>query len=534
MKRNLLGISLLTLAGLYILLSVVIIGLFLILDLPISIGIGISIFVVIIQFLIAPWLTDLSMKWFYKAKFENNIPDYLKKFINDECEKYNMKYPKIGYIEDGAPNAFTYGRTKNDARVILTKGIFDLLTEEEVKAVVGHELGHVTHYDMLFMTVAQLVPLILYFIFQVCTESDGKRSSNNDNDPRAIIGIVAYILYIISNYIVLWLSRTREYYADEFSIKETGNPNSLASALVKIGFGLNISNGTDEKGKKIRSTKDVGALGIFDSKTSKALIVSTNNDMNNKESIKNSMKWEMWNPWAFLCELNSTHPLISKRLLNISAYSQEYHQEPYIVFDLEKPESYVDDFLLELLIQFAPFASVIITVLLVFFVDVNIPLTIGIGGLFLTIFVFLGFKRSHRTNYTDKKIKDLLGEVKVSNITSIACILEGKLIGRGDPGCIFDENFILQDDTGIIFLDYNQPLTIVNKLFALFRSKDYIDKPVKVKGWYRRFPVPMVEIYEMSVEGKTKKIYTYIVSLVFIFILLALSIFFILGGLGVI
>ena len=43
-----------------------------------------------------------------------------------------MKYPKIGYIDDGAPNAFTYGRTKNDARIVLTRGIFELLTEEEV------------------------------------------------------------------------------------------------------------------------------------------------------------------------------------------------------------------------------------------------------------------------------------------------------------------------------------------------------------------------------------------------------------------
>jgi hypothetical protein len=56
------------------------------------------------------------------------------------------------------------------------------------------------------------------------------------------------------------------------------------------------------------------------------------------------MKWEMWNPWAKWFELNSTHPLISKRLQAISKLSREYNEEPYIVFDLQKTESYVDDF----------------------------------------------------------------------------------------------------------------------------------------------------------------------------------------------
>ena len=531
MKKSLLGISLLTISGLYFLLAAIIIGVALLTNIPVIYGVVTSIIVIIIQFLIAPWITDITMKWFYKVRFTNDIPEYLSIFIQNICVKYKMKNPKIGIIDDGSPNAFTYGRTKNDARIILTRGLFELLSENEVKAVVGHELGHIVHYDMLFMTAAQLVPLVLYFIYEVCIEDSG--SSDNENDPRVAIAIVAYVLYIITQYIILWLSRTREYYADEFSAVETQNPNSLAQALVKIGFGLSVAKDVDQDGKKKRSTKDIGALGIFDAKTSKSLVVSTNNNVDDKTQIKNAMKWEMWNPWAFLCELNSTHPLISKRLLAISKLSSQYNQEPYIVFDLVQPESYVDDFLIELLIQFGPLAVIVITIIAIALFNTQIFLSIGIGGVLFVIFSFIGFKRAHRTNYTPKKVVDLLGEVKVSNITSVACILEGNLIGRGDPGCIFDENFILQDDSGIIFLDYNQPLTIVNKIFALFRSQQYIGKPITIKGWYRRFPVPMVEIYEMSVEGKVKKVYTYIVSIIFYIILLVVSIALILKGLNI-
>ena len=541
MKSKLFAISTFTLVGLYALLSIIILGVCLFTGVSMIYGLLASIIILIIQFLIAPWLTDLSMKWFYKAKFGAEIPNYLNDFVDGICTKYNMKKPQFAIIDDGAPNAFTYGRTKNDARIVLTRGIFELLDEEEIKAVVGHELGHVVHYDMLFMTVAQLVPLILYFVYQVLMDTnDSKSSSNNDNGGYAqLIGVVAYILYIISQYIILWLSRTREYYADEFSGEETKNPNALANALVKIGFGLTVnSNSNDEnkdKKNKVRSTKNVGALGIFDSKTSKSLIVSSNNDVNDKTSIKNAMKWEMWNPWAIIYQLNSTHPLISKRLLAISSKSKDYGQEPYIVFDLEKKESYVDDFLVELLIKYLPsFWFLIAAILCVAFFNADNEkyafMGAGICGIIGTIFLIIRYKRSHKKGYNPRTIKDLLGEVKVSGVTSVPCILEGNVIGKGDPGCIFNEDFTLKDSTGIIFLDYNQPLWILNKVFALFKSHQYIDKTIKVKGWYRRSPVPYVEIYEWEVDGKKKKVYTYLINMIFYFLLIGIFIFLICLG----
>ena len=68
---------------------------------------------------------------------------------------------------------------------------------------------------------------------------------------------------------------------------------------------------------------------------------------------------------------------------------------------------------------------------------------------------------------------------------------------------------MLQDETGIIFLDYNQPLFIQNKIFALFKSQENIDRHAVIKGWYRRSPVPYVELYTLEVNGKMKKCYTY-------------------------
>lgn len=511
MKKSLFGASLLTLCGLYFLLSAIIILIAIIIDVPIIFAIILSGIILIIQFLISPFMTDLSMKWFYKAKFDYDVPEYLKQFIQEVCANNNMKYPKIGYIDDGAPNAFTYGHTKNDARIVLTRGIFELLDAGEVKSVVGHEMGHAVHYDMLVMTVAQLVPLVLYAIYESMMFSN-KDSDSDKSSYTALIGIVAYILYLMSNYVILGLSRSREYYADSFSIDVTRNPNALANALVKVGYGLSIA---DSKVK--HSAAKTNALGIFDSKASKAMVVScSNGNYISRDSIKDAMKWEQWNIWAKWYEFNSTHPLISKRLLAISSRSSEFNQEPYIVFDLQKPESFVDDFFVEVLINFLPvilgLIGLIFGIVCVVLDKANYSLIFGSFLLLVYVGSFIKFNRRYSKKggeFKNSNVRELLSEVKVSHITSIPCTLEGTIIGRGNPGCIFNEDFVIKDDTGILFLDYNQPIHMVNKLFALFKSKEYFDKKVRVTGWYRRSPVPYVELLTMEIDGNIKKIHTY-------------------------
>lgn len=524
MKKNLFGVSMMTMAILYGILAIIVIPLGIAAGLSLVASIFLSIVMVILQFLISPVLTDLSMKWFYRANFDMEMPPYLRAFIENVCAEHNMKYPKIGYIDDGAPNAFTYGHTKNDARIVLTRGLFELLSEDEVKAVVAHEMGHAVHYDMLFMTFAQLVPLILYWIYALFAE--GNNSNDKDNSATAAIGYIAYLLYVICQYIVLKLSRTREYYADYFSAIKLRNPNLLASALVKIGYGLSAS--TNRQGRLSVSSKNT--LGIFDAKSSEALIISSyNNGEVSKENIKNAMKWEMWNVWAKWYELNSTHPLISKRLQELSKLSEQYGLEPYVKFDLKRPESFVDDFIVEVFMKCLPFIIIILIAVLTIFVDSN-SMMLFVSFMLTLFFTSIGllFYKRHPKGYTNTNVSNLLGLVKVSDVTAVPCILNGTIIGRGDPGCVLNEDFVIRDDTGIMLLDYKQPLVIINKVFAIFKSKEYIGKNVTITGWYRRNSVPYVEIYSINIDGKTKKCYSYGLSKVSFWIFMIISIIFLL------
>ncbi|MBP5224663.1 MAG: M48 family metalloprotease [Lachnospiraceae bacterium] len=524
MRKILFGVSAATLAMLYGLLILVLLIIFHFTGVPLITSVIVSAVVLLVQFLISPFLTDLTQRWFYKTQFNAEMPPYLKAFIEQVCMEQNMKYPKMGLIDDGAPNAFTYGHTKNNARIVLTRGIFELLTEDEVKAVVAHELGHAAHYDMLLMTMAELVPLVLYAIARGLMDSvSGSVGDKDDNKAaaaQAALAAIAYILYIIAQFLVLWFSRTREYFADQFSVEATKDPEALSRALIQIGFGLSThaeKASIAEKKEKRRAlnANSTNALGIFDTKASKSLAVScfVNGELD-KSHIKNAMKWELWNTWAKWYELNSTHPLISKRLQAIDKLAPQFGRAPFVEFDLQKPESYLDDFLREITISILPviaFLGAAAAGVIFYLNDQLDRMWIPAALLILSaVLSLLKYRFTHpNKEYHEATVAGLLGEPKVSGIRSIPCELKGLIIGRGDPGCIFNEDFVLQDDTGIIFLDYNQPLFILNKIFAIFKAKENIDRDAVIRGWYRRSPVPYVELYTMEVGGTTKKIFTY-------------------------
>lgn len=125
-------------------------------------------------------------------------------------------------------------------------------------------------------------------------------------------------------------------------------------------------------------------------------------------------------------ELNSTHPLISKRLTAISSKCKEYNQQPYIEFNLKKQESYVDDFLVEFLICLLPFIFLILTIIFAI---------IGLGGILFVLALFICLNKTHKNkNYKKTNVANLLSEVKVSSVTIIPCVLYGTIIGRGNPG----------------------------------------------------------------------------------------------------
>ena len=514
-----------TIISLYGLLTLVLILCVELAKLPPSWALIIGVSIAVLQFLLGPWLMDLSLNWFYKMDWVPlyQLSPHLERFIRGTCSAKGMKTPRFGIIDDGGPNAFTYGHTPNNARIVITRGLLDFLDESEVESVVAHEIGHAKNWDMFLMTVVQLVPLILYYVYRTLIQVKSGSSSNNKGSGYvALVAIVSYVLYIVCEYIVLWFSRTREYYADRFAGEVTKSPNSLASALVKIAYGLAGQEGGKEEEASQRSSKldAVGAMGIFDSGMARSFALSAYaadtpstkaTDLGRRSNILGAMKWDLWNPWAKYFELHSTHPLVANRMNHLGNQAQAMGQEPFIRFSLRRPESYWDEFFVDIMIMFLPFVAGAGLIGASFFAHIDwlYGVAFAVTG-FLMLFK-LGFSYPADV-FPEMSVSSLLKKVKVSGVRGIPCRLKGKVVGKGVAGLIWSEDFVLQDETGIIFLDYRQPLRIWEFFFGLMRAQDLQDAEVEIKGWYRRSPVPYIELKTLRTERKSRECYVYTIK----------------------
>ncbi len=497
-----------------------------------TVALVLGLVIVALQFLLGPWIMDLTLNWFYRFSWvkPDQLPEHLREFVQRVCDENKMKFPSFGIIHDGAPQAFTYGHHPGNARVVLSEGIFNLLEPAEVEAVVAHELGHARNWDMALMTLANMVPLVLYYVYFLATRFGGR---DRGKDYTFAIGLGAYVLYVVSEYMVLWFSRTREYYADRFAGRVTNNPNALASALVKIAYGLaaaqgRAANAEGKEGKKKKKQKEedkfqpagaLRALNIFDRTAAVGLVMAssvgrgTDPRHPDVENIKSAMQWDLWNPWAKWYELNSTHPLVANRLLYLTDQAAHQGQEPLVIFDRRKPESYWDDFFVDVFMMLLP----------------SLGLLLGLGGTAAVWLVLLGGAAGHaalvtwlagsgiavalagvgslvKTNFVYRRdffphlsVAALLHKVKVSAVRPVPATLTGSIIGKGVPGLVWSEDFVLQDRTGILFLDYRQPLALWDFFFGLLRAGKYQGKEVRVSGWFRRSPVPYLELNRIEV-----------------------------------
>ncbi len=201
-------------------------------DTPLTFAV-LALVIVAVQYMLGPKIVERSMKVRY---VESNDAPELYRVVEDLAMRAGIPMPRVGIAEVGIPNAFAFGRSKRDGRVCVTRAILNLLNEDELRAVLAHEISHIKHRDMVVITALSVVPMICYWIYFSFFWS-GVFGRRRDGGGTLAIAAIAFVVYFISNLLVLYASRIREYYADMGGAELTGQPHQLASALYKLTYG---------------------------------------------------------------------------------------------------------------------------------------------------------------------------------------------------------------------------------------------------------------------------------------------------------
>ncbi|MEW6419235.1 MAG: zinc metalloprotease HtpX [Nitrospirota bacterium] len=186
----------------------------------------------------AYWFSDKIVLRMYGARevSESEAPG-LYAIVRRLAQKAEIPMPKVYIMDQEQPNAFATGRNPKHAAVAVTTGIMRILSQEELQGVIGHELAHVKHRDILISTIAATIAGAISYLAQMAQWAMifGGHRGDDDEGGSPIAALVMMIVGPIAAMIVqMAISRSREYAADEGGARLAGNPRYLSGALRKL------------------------------------------------------------------------------------------------------------------------------------------------------------------------------------------------------------------------------------------------------------------------------------------------------------
>ncbi|MFA4981874.1 MAG: zinc metalloprotease HtpX [Candidatus Omnitrophota bacterium] len=279
-----------------------------------------SLVLMFIQYMIGPKIVEWSMRVRYLKEGED---PRLESMVRSLADAAGIPAPRIGVADISIPNAFAFGRTIRDGRICVTEGIRRLLDEKELRAVIGHEMSHLKNRDVLTITLLSVIPMILYRIAWQFMFFGGRRDNRNQGNTM-LVGVAAFLFYFLTNLLVLYASRIREYFADKGSVDLGNEPSQLASALYKLVYGsarMPKESIKDVEGMKaffvndpsraVDEMKELSELDIDKSGTISASELS----LLQSKSVKLGFGDKVF-------ELLSTHPNMLKRIKRLSEWER--------------------------------------------------------------------------------------------------------------------------------------------------------------------------------------------------------------------
>ena len=184
------------------------------------------------------WFSDRIVLSMYSAReLAPEEAPYLHQIVEELAARAGIPKPRVCIVPEEAPNAFATGRNPDNAVVAVTDGIMRLLSPQELRGVIAHEIGHIVNRDILIQTIAGVMAsaiVTLANMLQFTSLFGGNRDENSGTNPIAALAL-AILAPLAASLIQMAISRSREYLADDTGAALCGQPLALAGALHRLG-----------------------------------------------------------------------------------------------------------------------------------------------------------------------------------------------------------------------------------------------------------------------------------------------------------
>jgi Zn-dependent protease with chaperone function len=462
---------------------------------------------------VSPWLLDQLLTKFYGMRYlQKDALDLHSqeavRLLRRFSQQRSCQFPYLGILPITAPLAITYGHIPRTARIVVSQGLLQQLTEDEIAAIYAEQLAHVAHWDGAIMSLVLLVTIPIYRLYQQISKWGNRTQGQFLNFLYLALSSIIYGVWCLITGTSICLSQVRLYYADRFVCDFTGNPNGLTRALLKIAVGIAADIQKQEQTSwQLESLNIVAPVGFQQSMTLGSLAPHI--------AFDSLLMWDYLNPYRYWLTINNTHPLIGDRIQRLLQIARNWRIEPE--FDIEaQPAIRVSK--QSFYMQIAPFLG--IPCGLVF------AGAIGLGWQILFALKILNLKWIYddwdfvrgciliccsicmliRINpffpdlqnsnlQTEANLPKILDNPAAIPIDHNGVCISGKLIGRPGIGNSLGQDLILQTNTTLIKLHH------ISWLGQPQNPQDFIGRKVSVTGWLRRGATPWLDIQSLKTQN---------------------------------
>ncbi|MBE9124525.1 M48 family metalloprotease, partial [Tychonema sp. LEGE 07199] len=489
----------------------------------------------------SPWLTDALLKLFcgietLRGSVLSKHSKEASRVLRSFCTKQNMPTPVLKLLPLNVPVAFSYGCLPRFARIAVSRGLLEQLTDDEIATIFARELSHISHWDFAPMSLALLVIQIPYLIYwqaaywseRLCDLMTIEFLRFAVRFLAAAISAISYGIYKLLRWPMLWLSRRRVYFSDRTAAEITGNPNGLTRALGKMAISIAANIEQQKQTSFFLEGFDLLLpLGVGQAATIGSAAL--------RAPLSQILLWDVTNPDRAWLTVNSTHPLLGERLKLLELYAQFWKIETELdlaSLSLESPKKRKLSLLKSILefkdsklfLQGAPFFGIPMSLGLVallwligwIFSQTSIwrldwllgdrsifwgclPIGFSIGTLMRINYFFPDITPRETAS---PSLPEILSNPDVLPVDAQPVQLSGQLLGRTGIENWLGQDLILQTATGLVRLHYVSRFGPCGSLLPQpTRPSDLIGKPVVATGWLRRGANVAIDLETLRSQG---------------------------------